>query len=168
MPAFIVCSLALSFLVQNESPYMAWLTSPAALAIGLIAAVASLAGAVLKKMPSAVWYDLFAVGTLLTWFAYWHQQFSNEAPMFYFFPLYYALLTSVIALLFVNRAERFDYESVEQLRYWEKQARFDTPAVVAFVLVSIVITRHYLLYPIAMTLYVMRYMLTRCLEVTGK
>jgi hypothetical protein len=168
MPAFIVCSLTLSFLVQSESPYLDLLTSPVALAIGLIATAASLVGAVLKKMPSAVWYDLFAVGTLLTWFAYWRQLFTGDAPMFYFFPLYYTLLTSVVALLFINRIERFDAESIAQLRFLEKHMRFDTSAIVVFVLVSLAITRHYLLYPIAMTLFVMRFMLTRCLEAAGK
>lgn len=168
MPTFIVCSLLLSFLVQYESPYLDLLTSPAVLALGLIATAASIIGALLKKMPAVVWYDMFAVGTLLTWFAYWHQVFNDDAPMFYFFPLYYTLLTSVIALLFINRAERFDAESVQQLRFADKHTRLDTRAIVAFVLLSLVITRHYMLYPIAMTLFVVRYMLTRCLELVGK
>lgn len=168
MPGFIVFSLLLSFLVQSESPYLALLTSPIALILGLIATATGLIGALLKKLPSTVWHDLFAAGTLATWFAYWHQIFNDDAPMFYFFPLYFALLTSVIALLFINRIEHFDYESIVQLRFLEKNARLDTPAIVAFVLASVVITRHYMLYPIAMTLFVVRYMLTRCLESVGK
>lgn len=168
MPVFIVCSLLVSFLVQNESPYLVLLSSPAVLAIGAIATAASIIGALLKKMPSEVWYDLFATGTLLIWFAYWRPLFNDDAPMFYFFPLYYTLLTAAVTLLFINRSEYFDDESVAQLRFLEKNSRLDTSAIVVFVLISLVITRHYLLYPIAMTLFVLRFMLTRCLENVGR
>ncbi|MGR8934004.1 MAG: hypothetical protein ACU837_06380 [Gammaproteobacteria bacterium] len=168
MPTFIICSLLLSFLVQNDSPYVALLASPTALIFGLAAIAASLIGALLKKMPGSLWHDLFAAGTLVTWFAYWHEIFNDDALMFYFFPLYFALLTALITLLVVNRIEHFDDESFAQLRFLQQNARLNTPAIVIFVLSSVVITRHYMLYPIAMTLFVMRYMLTRCLETAGE
>jgi hypothetical protein len=168
MPVFIVCSLTLSMLVQSESPLLIFLQSTVALVLGLAATIVSLLGAIAKKLPNAVWFDLFATGTLVTWFAYWRKIFNADAPMFYFFPLYYTLLASAMALLFINRVERFDNESITQLRFLDQHLRLDAPAIVVFVLVSLAITRHYMLYPIAMTLFIVRYMLTRCLEIAGK
>ncbi|MDO9142446.1 MAG: hypothetical protein Q7U38_19170, partial [Methylobacter sp.] len=84
---------------------------------------------------------------------------------FFFFPLYYAMLTSIVTLTLINKSEYFDQESVMHLRYLEKNIRFNIFTVVALVLLSLLITRHYALYPIAMTLFIVRHTLTVCLEI---
>lgn len=165
MPAFILCGLALSFLVQSESPYLLWLASDAALITGLFAAAAALLGGLLKKLPSVIWFDGFAVGTLLIWFAYWRRIFNDDAPMFYFYPLYFSVLSAVLGLLFINKAEHFDDESLQYLRYLDRYIRIPASAFALFVLLSLAITRHYTLFPMAMTLFIARHMLTRCVEI---
>lgn len=168
MIGFILCSMLLAVLVQNPNQFLQLLTTPVALGIGLTVIAGSLLAGYLKKAPSIIWHDGFATGCLLVWYAYWEPQFSNDAPMFFFFPLYFALLTSIVTLTLINKSEYFDQESIVQLRYLEKHTRFNISVLVAFVLISLLITRHYTLYPIAMTLFIIRHTMIACLEIIDK
>lgn len=165
MIGFILCSLSLAVLVQNQNEFLQLLATPVALGIGLTIMAASLLAGYLKKVPTVTWHDGFATSSLLAWYAYWQPQFNDDAPMFFFFPLYYALLTSIVTLALINKSQYFDLESVEHLRYLEKISRFDISVIVVFVLISLLITRHYALYPIAMTFFIIRHTMTACLEV---
>lgn len=111
------------------------------------------------------WHDSFATGGLLVWYAYWKPLFNDDTPMFFVFPLYYALLTSIVTLALINKAQYFDQESVEYLRHLEKLTRFDMSIIVVFVLISLLITRHYALYPMAMTFFIIRHTMIVCLEI---
>ncbi len=164
MIGFILCSLSLAVLVQNPNEFLQLLTTPAALGVGLTVMVASLLAGYLKKISTVIWHDGFATSTLLIWYAYWEPQFNNDAPMFFFFPLYYALLTSIVTVTLINKSEYFDQESIVHLRYLEKNTRFNISAIVVFVLISLLITSHYALYPIAMTLFIIRHTMVVCLE----
>jgi len=126
-------------------------------------AVSLLAG-YLKKAPTIIWHDGFATSALLVWYAYWAPQFDDDAPMFFFFPLYYSLLTSIVTVALINKSQDFDLESIRHLRYLDKNSRFNIGMIIALVLVSLVITRHYALYPIAMTFFVIRHTMIACLE----
>lgn len=99
------------------------------------------------------------------WYAYWTPQFNDDAPMFFFFPLYYSLFTLIVTLTLINKSEYFDQESIVQLRYLEKNSRFNIGMIIAFVLLSLLVTRHYALYPIAMTLFIIRHTMIACLEI---
>jgi len=165
MIGFILCSLTLAALVQNQNQFLQLLATPVALGIGLTVIAGSLLAGYLKKAPSIIWHDGFATGCLLVWYAYWEPQFSSGAPMFFFFPLYFALLTSIVTLTLINKSEYFDQESIVQLRYLEKHTRFNISVLVGLVLISLLITRHYTLYPIAMTLFIIRHTMTVCLEI---
>lgn len=164
MIVFIVCSLLLAILVQAHNEFLPLLATPAALGIGLIAMVVSMTAGYLKKLSTTAWHDGFATAGLLVWYAYWKPQFSDDTPMFFFFPLYYALLTSIVTLALINKSPYFDTESIEYLRYLEKITRFDMRAIVVLVLISLLITRHYTLYPMAMTFFVIRHTMIVCLE----
>lgn len=165
MIGFILCSLSLAVLVQNPNQFLQLLATPVALGIGLMIMTASLLAGYLKKVPTMIWHDGFASSCLLVWYAYWRPQFGGDAPMFFFFPLYYALLTSIVTLTLVNKSEYFDQESIMHLRYLEKNTRFNISAFVGFVLISLLITRHYALYPIAMTFFIIRHTMIACLEI---
>lgn len=168
MIGFIICSLLLAILVQNQNQFLPLLATPVALGIGLTIMVTSLLLGYLKKIPTVTWHDGFATSCLLVWYAYWGPQFNDDAPMFFFFPLYYALLTSIVTLTLINKSQHFDQESIEQLRYLEKISRFDISVLVAFVLISLLITRHYAIYPIAMTFFIVRHTMIACLEVIDR
>ena len=164
MNAFIVCNLFLAILVQNQSPYLALLTTPLALGIGVTGMAASVLAGYLKKVPSLIWHDGFATATLMVWYGYWKPQFDEEAPMFFIYPVYFALLTSILTLVLINKSRYFDHESIEHLRYMEKIFRFDISAAVAFVVISLLIAEHYALFLVAMTFYIIRHSIMVCLE----
>lgn len=165
MIGFILCSMLLAVLVQNQSGLLQLLTTPAALGIGLTLTAVSLLVGYLKKAPTMVWHDGFATSCLLVWYAYWAPQFNEDAPMFFFFPLYYSLFTSLVTLTLINKSEYFDHDSIVQLRYLDKISRFNISMIMVFVLLSLLVTRHYALYPIAMTLFIIRHTMTVCLEI---
>ena len=164
MIAFIICSLSLALLAWSQNEFLPLLATPVALGIGLTIMAASLLAGYLKKLPTLSWHDGFASATLLVWYAYWKPQFGDDTPMFFVFPLYYALLSLVLTLALTSKSQNFDQESVAYLRYLEKISRFDMSVIVAFVLISLLITRHYALYPMAMTFFIIRHTMIVCLE----
>jgi hypothetical protein len=164
MIVFVICSLVLAILVQNQNPFLQLLVTPVALGIGLTFMAASLLTGYFKKAPSIIWHDGFATSCLLVWYAYWSIQFNNDAPMFFFFPLYYALFTSVVTLSLINKSQCFDPDSIEQLRHLEKICRIDISVLIVFVLISLLIIDHYAVYPIAMTFFIVRHTMLVCLE----
>ena len=164
MIGFILCSFSLAVLVQNQSEFLRLLSTPVALGVGLTAMAVSLLAGYLKKAPTIIWHDGFATSALLVWYAYWAPQFDDDAPMFFFFPLYYSLLTSIVTVALINKSQDFDLESIRHLRYLDKNSRFNIGMIIALVLVSLVIIRHYALYPIAMTFFVIRHTMIACLE----
>lgn len=168
MIGFILCSMLLAALVQKQNEWLPLLATPTALAIGLTLMATSLLAGYFKKTTTLIWHDAFASSCLLIWYAYWTPQFNDDAPMFFFFPLYYALLTSIVTVTLINKSQYFDRESIQQLRYLDKMSRFKMNAMIAFVLLSLLITRHYMLYPIAMTLFIIRHTMTICLETIDK
>ena len=117
MIGFILCSMSLAVLVQTPNQFLPLLATPAALGIGLTIMTASLLAGYLKKVPAMIWHDGFASSCLLVWYAYWEPQFNHDAPMFFFFPLYFALLTSIVTVTLINKSEYFDLESIVHLRY---------------------------------------------------
>jgi len=168
MIGFILCSILLAALVQYQSEFLQLLVTPVALGISLALMAVSLLAGYLKKIPTVMWHDGFAISSLFIWYAYWVPQFDDDAPMFFFFPLYYALLTSIVTITFINKSEDFDQETIRQLRYLEKINRISVSAIVVFVLISLLITRHYTLYPIAMTLFITRHTMIACLETVDR
>lgn len=164
MPLFITFSLILSYLAHTQSPYQDVFTSEITLYLGVTCIFISLSGAFMHLLNSNIWYDLFAMGTLLTWFAYWHPFFSDETPMFYMFPLYFAFLTALVHILFISKRDRFDQESIEHMQYFSKMGRFHPGLIVSAILISLLLMKHYLLYPVLMGIFILRYTMTRCLE----
>lgn len=166
MPIFIICCLLLTFLVKSQSVYLPFLISqPVWVIAGCLGMVFWLLGCV-KKLSASVWHDGFATGVLWAWYGNWQPLFAPEAPMFYVFPIYFALLTTWLTLAVVHKSAYFDAESRQTLRYFQANlARFDTRLFAGLVLGSLMLPEHYLLYPILMTLFIVRYTLQRSLEI---
>lgn len=164
MIGFILCNLLLALHEVNNAPYLPWLTSTAAQGISLGVMTISLLLGYLKKWPSMVWHDGFISGSLLFWYASWKPLFPDDAPMFIFYPLYFSLITAIVTLLLINRSSRFDEESIVHLRHMNKLIRLDMNASIVFVVVALLVSRHYALFPMAVTFYVMRHAITVCLE----
>jgi hypothetical protein len=163
MPLFIVFSLTLCFMVQTASSLQSLLVSTLVIYIGLAVALLSIVGIFLKKWP-AVWYDLFSASTLVVWFAYWKPLFKDDSPVFFFYPLYFALMTAFVSLFFIGQRDKIDDESFRLMLSFSKKTIIQPWLVMLCVLGSLELQQHFMLYPTLMTLLIMRFALASCLE----
>ena len=164
MPLFIALSLALCFMVQTGSSLQNVLVSPLLIYIGLAVAIISIFGSLFKKLPALIWYDIFSGSTLILWFAYWKPLFKDDSPVFFFYPLYFALMTAFVSLFFIGQRHRIDDESFRLMLSLSKKNIIQPWVVMLCVLGSLELQQHFMLYPTLMTLLIMRFVLASCLE----
>ncbi|MEF3075733.1 hypothetical protein V2P20_11925 [Methylobacter sp. Wu1] len=164
MPLFISLSLAFSFIVQSASPLQSLLESTTFNYTGITLAVCSIAGIVLKKLPPKICYDVFASGALLAWFSHWKPLFNDDSPIFFFYPLYFAFMMAFVSLFFIQRPQVIDYDTFRYIKYVSRKYKLPPWLVMAGVLVSLALHQHFLLFPIMMTLLIIRFALTSYLE----
>jgi len=164
MPLFIVLSLALCFLVQTASSLQSSLVTPLLIYISLAVAIISIFGSLFKKLSAIIWYDIFSSSTLLVWFAYWKPIFKDESPIFFFYPVYFALMTVFVSLFFINQRHKIDDESFRLMQIFSKKSIIQPWVIMLCVLGSLELQQNFLLYPVMMTLLIMRFALESCLE----
>ena len=164
MPLFIVFSLALCFMVQNAGSLQSLLISPLLIDISLGVAIISILGSVLKKRWILIWYDIFSSSALLIWFAYWKPLFKDDSPIFFFYPLYFALVTAFVSLFFIGQRHKIDEESFRFMRSYSKKNLLQSWILMVCVLGSLGLQQNFMLYPVMMTLLIMRFALTSCME----
>ncbi len=161
---FIILSLLISYLVHIEHRWLIFLLSPISLYIGLFGVVMASILALLKKLPYSIWYDWFASSTLLIWYYHWYPDFRDGSPIFYFFPLYFALISALFSILFIKQREQIEKETLDFLQWLSDSGRFNPAVIVVLVGLGLLLTQHFLLYPVAITLLVVRYALAATLE----
>ena len=164
MPIFIALSLAISFLAQTASPLQKLLITPAFTYIGIALAVVSIVGSIVKKLPTYLYFDLFASGTLLAWFAEWRPLFKNDSPVFFAYPLYFAFMTAFVSLAFISKRHKIDAQSFRQMRALSAKSMLKPWIIMTATLVSLALPQDYLLYPTLMTLLIFNFALAKCLE----
>jgi len=164
MPLFIALSLTLCFLVQTASPLQSVLVKPFIIYIGLAVAIVSILGSLFKKLSAIIWYDIFSSSTLLVWFAYWNPLFKDDSPIFFFYPVYFALMTAFVTLFFIGQRHKIDDESFRLMQFLSKKSITEPWVIMICVLGSLVLQQHFMLYPVMMTLLIMRFALASCME----
>ena len=164
MPLFIVLSLALCFLIQTASSLQSILVTPSMIYIGLGLAIISIFGTQFKKMPAIIWYDIFSSSSLLVWFAYWKPLFKDDSPIFFFYPVYFALMTAFVTLFFIGQRHKIDDESFRLMQFLSKKSITEPWVIMICVLGSLELQQHFMLYPVMMTLLIMRFALASCME----
>jgi hypothetical protein len=164
LPIFTFSCLLLTYLVWNGSPLLPYLNSRWSLYIGLAATVASGALTLSPRIHYRWRYDLFSFGCLLTWFAYWHQFFEIGAPVFSFYPVYFVLLSIFVTHFVIHKRSHLAADQIQLMRILYGFAGMRAPILVVLVLGSLLIPGHYLIYPIVMTLLLVRYAFAVCLE----
>ena len=164
MPLFIALSLALCFMIQTASLLQSVLVTPLMLYISLAVAIISILGSLFKKMPAIIWYDIFSSSSLLVWFAYWKPLFKDDSPVFFYYPLYFALMTAFVSLFFIGQRHKIDDESIRLMLSLSKKNISQPWVVMLCVLGSLELQQHFMLYPTLMTLLIMRFALASCLE----
>ena len=117
-----------------------------------------------KKIAYKLRYDLFAVGALLVWFSYWPGFFRVGSPLFFIYPLYFALVTALFSLLFVHERERIDPDALHWLQWLSDSGRFNPALIMLGVMVSLALPQQFMLFALAISLLVMRFALACCLN----
>ncbi len=166
MPLFVALCLIFAVIVQTESPLQVALASPAALYVGLGVAIATIIGSVFKRLPEMYSYDIFASSTLFVWFSYWKPFFVKDSPIFFFFPVYFALVVAFAILFFISQRHRIDQESRKLMQNIVNSGVVDPWLVMACVLATLYFENRFIQYPTFMTLLVIRFALSGCLKPT--
>ena len=151
-------------MVQTDSVLQNALVTPLWIYTGLAVAVTGIFGSLFKKMSSLVWYDIFSSGALLVWFAYWKPLFKDDSPIFFFYPVYFALMTAFVSLFFIGQRDKIDDESLGLMRVLAEKSIIKPWVVMPAVLGSLEIQQEFMLFPVMMTLLIMRFALAGCLE----
>ena len=163
MPIFIVLCLITAFLVESSSPLQKTLSNPVFVYLGLGIALFAVAGNFLKKIPEIWSYDIFASGTLLAWFALWKPLFIKDSPIFFFFPVYFALMAALATLLFISQRHKIDQPNLNLMRTIADTGFADSWLVMVLALITLYFENHFLQFPVMMTLLTTRFTLSGCL-----
>jgi hypothetical protein len=164
MPIFVALCLILAVLVQIGNPVQALLVSTPVLYGGLIVAITTIAASFFKRIPESISYDIFACSALFIWFSYWKPLFVSDSPIFFFFPVYFALVVAFATLFFIGQRHRIDKESRKLMQGIVNSGVIDPWILMACVLVTLYFENRFIQFPTFMTLLVMRYTLSSCLK----
>ncbi|WP_150050370.1 MULTISPECIES: hypothetical protein [Methylomonas] len=166
MPTFILSCLVLTFLLLTDSFYLPYLLEAAVWQAALALAIACYLAGLAKKLSGAAWHDGFAACLLWAWYGCWKPLFSPDAPMFFAFPPFFAVLSGWLWFAVISKSRYFDQASRDSLIYVQTRlARFNTLLLAPALLASLWIPEHYLVYPVLMCAFIVRYTLQRCLEI---
>lgn len=164
MPFFVIFSALVGVLTAIDSPYLPWLLRPETATTGLVVGGVFLLAGLVAARRVPFWHDGFSVGGLLYWYPDWRPLFSDQAPIFHWYPIYFSAIAAWLTLWVVYRARYFDEQSRQSLRVLQGLARFDTRALGCVVAVSLFLPDQYLLYPLVMTIFVIRFTMEACLK----
>lgn len=164
MPVFIVLCLILSFLVQTNQPLQALLINQQVTYACVGGAALIMLGVGLKKLKSLMWFDFFASFILISWFSYWKPLFVYDSPIFFSFPIYFILHTLLAWYFLVNRRDNIDKESFMYLQLFANHSMTQPWFIMLYVLVSLYLVDHFLQFPIAMSLLMLRFAISGCLQ----
>jgi len=164
MPVFVILCLALAVLVQTGNSFQYVLISQIVIYAGLVIAIVTIIGSFLKKIPEHISYDLFSSSLLFAWFAYWKPLFEKDSPIFFFFPVYFALIIAFVTLFFIGKRQKIDRFSLDTMQSIVDSGVAEPWLIMCCVLVTVNFENHFLQYPVMMTLLILRYSLTNCLK----
>jgi hypothetical protein len=100
----------------------------------------------------------------LAWFALWKPLFVSDSPIFFFFPVYFALIVAFVSLFFIGQRHKIDHDSLQRM-----QAIVDSGVIPHwFVMICVTVTLYFenrfIQFPTFMTLLAVRYALSGCLK----
>lgn len=164
MPVFVALCLVLAFIVQTGSQLQLALVSPVVIYGGLTIAIVTITGRFFKLMPENISYDIFSSSILLAWFGHWKPLFVKDSPIFFFFPVYFALIIAFVAIFFIGQRHKIDRDSLQRMQAIVDSGVVQPWFVMLCVMATLNFEKHFLLYPVMMTLLTMRYTLSGCLK----
>lgn len=157
MLLFIALSLGLCFVNRSPNALQTLLASPIFMYAGLVVALTSVAGLLLKKLSERIAYEAFLCGSLFVWFAYWKPLFNPQSPIFFFYALYFALMTAGVFLFLNNQRSKLDKQTLRYTQRFDEERLFPPWLLMLFILGSLELRQHYQLFPVLITLLVLRF-----------
>ena len=164
MPIFIIICLAICLMLQYDSSLPDYLVAPLLIYISLFVGIISFFCIMIKKLSFINWYDVFSSSVLLVWIAYWKPFFKDDSPIFFYYPLYFAIMTAFISLFFIGQRDKIDKQSFYFMHSLSKKKLIHPSVLMFFVLISLDLQQQFMLYPTMMTLLIMRFALAGCIE----
>lgn len=164
MLLFITLALGLCLIQQTNNPLVTLLLSPLFMYGGLTIAIVSIVGLFFHKISEKIACDVFSSGTLLLWFAYWTPLFGIDAPLFFFYPLFFAIMSAFFSLFLSNQGHKIDKESLRYMRYVNQERVMPSWFIMVCVLLSLLVPQHYHLYMVTMMLLMLRLAFSCCIE----
>jgi hypothetical protein len=164
MPIFIVLCLALALIVQINSPIQTLLVSDSVFYAGLAIGILTIIGSFLNKISEEISYDIFSSSILFAWFAYWKPLFVIDSPIFFFFPVYFALMTAFVSLFFVGQRHKIDKDSLQRMQTFVESGVIPSWLIMLCVMVTLYFENRFIQFPVMMTLLMFRYALSSCLK----
>ena len=164
MPVFIILSLCLCYLVETANPVQEILTSPLFIDIGTGFAVICILGIFFNKLLENIWYDAFFSSALFIWFASWKPLFNDQSPMFFFFPLYFALAAAFASFVLIGGRQKIDRQTREYMKAFIEKSGMEPWILMIFILGSLQLQHHFMLFPVLMTLLLVRFTLSGCVQ----
>ncbi len=163
-PGFILTSVGLVVIFWWFPQWAVWLSSPwIGLGGGLAVSAAVLLG--WRGWLASRWsYDLLLWGSLWLWLAGWLPIFSSEAPVFRAYPVYFVLLDALTGHFVLGHRARWSIEERRMLDWLARQWWFDGRLLAGLVLLSLLLPKYYLIYPLAIGLLTVRVALAMALE----
>lgn len=161
---FIICSLVLAFIVQTSNPWLALLVDPMVFYTALTVAALAMVAVIIKKGPIQQYYDVFASSALVAWYAHWQPIFNDDSPVLFAFPVYFVFMAAFIELAMLKQRQRVDDVTYQHMQALAKKSRVQPWLVMVGVLVSLNLDDHYMLYPVMMTVLMIRFALFRYLN----
>ena len=168
MPFFVILCFVLALIVQTGSGVQKFLVSPMAFYIGLTIAIATIIASFFKKIPEFTAYDVFASSILLAWFALWKPLFVSDSPIFFFFPVYFALIVAFVSLFFIGQRHKIDQDSLQRMKSIADAGYFEPWVAMACVAVTLYFENRFIQFPTFMTLLAARFALSGCLKPVDK
>lgn len=162
MPIFILFSLTISLLQQINSSYLLYFKTDLMLYLGITSLLLSFIATLTAYLKHHIRYDLFAAGALLVWYGSWVDYFPQQAPMFYFFPLYFCLITTFVTIFIIYPHDNFDEDTIALMHVVDKLGILRPGVIMVLVIISLQLKTQFLLYPITMTLLIISFTLTSC------
>ena len=110
----------------------------------------------LKKAESVLWHDVFSSLVIVVWFIYWRYLFKDDSIIFFFFPLYFFSMGALFVLFFSAPSKHTDVETLKYMASIKGNYLFKPWIIMMGVLISLSLEDNYLLFPVLMTLLLIR------------
>ena len=84
--------------------------------------------------------------------------------MFQYFPMYFSFITAFFSVVFITKRENMAPDAVTLLQWLSDSGRFNPIVIMIAVMISLVLPQYFLLFPVTVTILVMRFALACCLN----